>query len=93
MIATLTRMARPLAIELETLLRLTGKVLPAVDRSDAVFASAADAFQLDGAALARLAGLRHETQLQADEVADLYPRILDAVTRAAHIADQREKAS
>lgn len=89
--ATLARIARPFALELETLLRLKGRTLPADDRSAAVFDVAADAFQLDRAALARLAGLRQEMKLSTEEVADLYPRILDAVTRTAHIADQREK--
>lgn len=90
MTAMLLRIARPLAIELETLLRLKGKTVPAVDRSAAVFESAADAFQLDREALARLAVLRQDMKLPMDEVPGLYHRVLDSITRAANIADQRE---
>lgn len=93
MSAALLRIARPLAIELESLLCLKGKPAPAVDSSARVFEAAADAFQLDRDALARLAGLRHDMQLSAQDAPEIYQRVLDSVTRAAHIADQRENAS
>lgn len=82
MAAYLTGVARPLAIQLTALLRLAGSDVPAEDRTAAVFAAAAEAFGLDGEALAAVADLR---QGEGD-VAELFGRVQAAATRAAEAA-------
>jgi len=91
MAAFLAGAARPLAIQLTTLLRLAGQPLPAEDRSADVFAAAARAFELDGEALAALAGLR-QGDADVDDVADLFGRVQAAATRAAEAAAGLEVA-
>jgi hypothetical protein len=92
MTALLQRTARPLALALKMLLRLHGKALPEEDRTGAIFAAAADAFALDGKALARLAALREEMHLEGEDVQRLFVGALDSATRAADIADGQENA-
>jgi predicted nucleotidyltransferase len=83
--AYLAGVARPLAIQLSALLRLAGRALPAEDRSAAIFAAAAESFELDGEALAALADLR-QGEGGADDVAALLGRVQAAATRAAEAA-------
>jgi predicted nucleotidyltransferase len=77
--------ARPLAIQLAVLLRLDGRTVPAEDRSAAVFAAAAEAFGLDGEALAALAALRQGGESPAD-VRAFAGRVQVAATLAADVA-------
>lgn len=91
MAAYLAGAARPLAIQLGVLLRLAGRELPAEDRSAAIFAAAAQAFGLDGAALAALADLRHGAG-DAGDVAALFGRVQAAAMRAAEAAAGLEAA-
>jgi hypothetical protein len=88
---TLAQVARPLALELEALLWLQGLEVPADDRSASVFAAAAQAFALDGDALAGLAGLRHGAP--AGDLDTLWRGVLETVARAAELADQAPKVS
>lgn len=85
MAAYLAGVARPLAIQLGALLRVAGRALPAEDRSAAIFAVAADAFELDGEALAALADLR-QGEGDVDDVAALLGRVQASATRAAEAA-------
>jgi hypothetical protein len=85
MAAYLAQSARPLAIQLAVLLHLAGREVPAEDRSAAIFAAAAEAFGLDGEALAALAGLRQGEGAEGD-VAVLFGRVQAAATRAAEAA-------
>jgi hypothetical protein len=77
--------ARPLAIQLAALLRLDGRTVPAEDRSAAIFAAAAEAYGLDGEALAELAAVRHGEESPPD-VRSLAGRVQVAATRAADVA-------
>jgi hypothetical protein len=88
----LVSVARPLALELEALLRLAGKQVPSVDRTAAIFDAAAQAFELDREALARLAELRAGAEPGAD-LADTYNRLLTTLGRAADVANQMKEAS
>lgn len=83
----LSRICRPLAIELEALLRVSGKPAPAEDRTSLIFAAAAAAFDLNPAALARLAELRQRTQPDID-LAGLCGDVLNVIAQAADIADR-----
>jgi hypothetical protein len=89
----LSAAARPLAVQLASLLRLAEKEVPAVDRTAAILDLAAVTFGLDRAALAELAGLRAGAQPTGD-AAGLYTRVLQAIARAAdQAADMKEPAS
>jgi hypothetical protein len=81
----LRRIVVPLKVELGALMRLSGKDAPSASGSAAVLSAAALAFDLDGEALAQLASLRNETELNED-VSKLYDRVLAAIARAAEIA-------
>lgn len=81
--------ARPLAIELAALLRLANKALPEEDRTTALFASAARAFDLDAEALAEMAALRQDAEHPEGSTA-LFGRVLRCVTQAAQVADRLE---
>lgn len=83
--AYLVTTARPLAIQLAVLLRLAGRTVPSEDRSAAIFAEAARAFDLDGEALQTLAGLR-EGDESVEDVGGLARRVQVAATRAADVA-------
>jgi predicted nucleotidyltransferase len=85
MAALLAGTARPLAIQLASLLRLAGRQVPGEDRSAAIFAVAAEAFQLDGEALDALSGLR-QGEDTVDDVAALLGRVQLAATVAAEAA-------
>jgi hypothetical protein len=85
--ATLAGTARPLALEAAALLRLVGKQVPEEDRTAAIFAAAATAFDLDHDALASLAELRQELET-ADDVSALFGKVLAIVTRLTDRADQ-----
>ena len=89
MASYLAGVARPLAIQLAALLRLTGRELPREDRSAMIFAAASEAFGLDGEALAQLAALR-QGESGADDLADLMGRVQVASTRAADVAARLE---
>jgi hypothetical protein len=64
--AVLAEVARPLALQLLSLLHLAGKAIPAEDRSAAIFEAAAGAFDLDRPALTQLAALRQDLNAAAD---------------------------
>jgi predicted nucleotidyltransferase len=81
----LAGVARPLAIQLAALLRLSGRTVPAEDRSAAIFAEAAPAFGLDGEALVALAGLRHG-EGGVEDLPGLLGRVQEAAARAAEAA-------
>lgn len=85
--STLARIARPLAIELATLLTLAAKGPPHDDRTASIFATAAAAFDLDAEALALLAELRNRDHAVL-ELGPLYSRILTTVSRAADLTSQ-----
>jgi hypothetical protein len=81
----LARSARPLALELKSLLQLAGKDLPAEDRTAAVFEAAAAAFGLEPAPLAQMAQFRQNHQPVGD-VDELVRGVLGAIARAAEVA-------
>jgi hypothetical protein len=83
---TLERAARSFALELQTLLQLAGKEVPAEDRSALVFEAAVTAFGLERGPLARLAELRQDART-ADDATTLYRGVLAAVARAVAVAD------
>jgi hypothetical protein len=85
--AALASVARPLALEIAALLRLAGKPVPLEDRTTALFAVAATAFDLDPDALARLAALRQNPRTKEDTPA-LYAKVLAITARLADLADQ-----
>jgi hypothetical protein len=79
--------ARPLAIELATLLYLAGRPAPADDQSANIFEAAATAFALDRDPLARLAALRRELRPSAD-MPELYRSVFETVGRAVEVVRQ-----
>jgi hypothetical protein len=83
----LARAARPFALGLAALLRLAGRDVPIEDRTAAIFAAAAAAFDLDGQSLARLAELRQDSQ-PASDAASLYRRVLGVIGKAVDLADR-----
>lgn len=83
--AYLASTARPLAIQLAVLLRLAGRPVPEEDRSAAIFAAAAEAFGLEGEALAALAALR-QGEGGVEDVTALLGRVQVATSRAAEAA-------
>ena len=83
----LAELARPLAIEVAALLGLAGKPAPADDRSAAIFAAAAAALDLDGPALAQLAGLRHHEQLGGDA----QPLVQSLLVTLARLIERAER--
>jgi hypothetical protein len=90
--AALVRAARPIALALGGLLQAAGHSLPDEDRSAALFAEAARAFDLDARALAELAELRQDSSTASD-VDSLYDAILDTTTRAMHAAFAKRSGS
>jgi hypothetical protein len=86
----LGNIARPLAIELASLLGLAGKPVQGEDRTVAIFANAATTFDLEGTALARLAALRADGK-PTDDSAALYGQVLACVARAADRASQMKE--
>ncbi|HVG17525.1 MAG TPA: nucleotidyltransferase domain-containing protein [Blastocatellia bacterium] len=87
--SSLTNVAVSLKVELGALLRLAGKGGPTENTSAAVLEAAAVAFGLDRDALARVAAMRRDAS-PADDLPELYNRVLASITRAAEIADQME---
>jgi hypothetical protein len=86
----LANMARPLALELATLLRLAGKEVPTEDRTVAIFETTAKVFHLDAETLMRLAALRRDTQ-PASDLAELFTQVLTVISQAAdHVARMKE---
>ncbi len=92
MARSLSRVSRPLAIELDALLRLSGKPAPAEDHTSAIFAAAAAAFDLNAVALARLAELRRQPH-PANVLAGLFGDVLNVIARAADLADRMKDPS
>lgn len=86
LVLALEHAARPLAVELASLLWLTGHPAPDEDRTAAIFEAAAAAFHLDGASLGALARLRAEDEAEPD-VAALFGGILETLGRAVSIVD------
>ena len=87
----LADVARPLAIEMAALLQLDGLVLPDEDRTAALYGLAAQAFDLDAAALADLAALRDGTR-EVDAHA-VFERLLDLLSLLADEVDRRAAAA
>ena len=92
---TLIDVARPLAIELLAMLYDDGAAVPQSDQTSAVYAAAASAFELDGAALAALAALRAEPTKGNGKAnaAPLFGRILELLAHLADRADARAGAA
>lgn len=82
----LTALARPLALELESLLFLADVPLPEDDRSAVVFAAVATAFGFPAAPLAQLAALRHG-QAQ-DDLEALGQQVLGVLADAVRVAEE-----
>jgi hypothetical protein len=87
---TLADFARPFALELESLLLLARKPVPADDRSAIVFAAAATAFGEEFKPLARLAELRHDLW-SVDDFDRLYAETLKAAARAVALAEEMKE--
>lgn len=86
----LANMARPLALELATLLHLAGHEVPAEDRTVAIFEATAKAFGWDAGTLTRLAALRRDAQ-PASDLADLFTGVLAIIAQAAdRVAQMKE---
>lgn len=89
MSAALSGAARSLAVDLATLMQLAGKPLPDSSHSDDILAAAAEAFDLDGAALGRMAALRRE-ETPGPGLAELYDQALRTIARVVDVADRLE---
>jgi hypothetical protein len=87
----LATVARPLALELASLLSFAGKDVPAEDRSAAVFDLAAGTFALDREALGQLAQLRQNPQTTVDAT-NLYGRIMQSLDKAIDAVTQMKEA-
>jgi hypothetical protein len=87
----LARIARPLAIELQALLRLAGRAIPGEDRTATIFRTAAEAFGADADALARLAA-RRQGEPVGDDPAALFDRVLAGLAHLAGRAEQLKEA-
>lgn len=85
--ATLSSLARPLAVELAALLRLAGKEVPRDDRTAAIFQAAATAFGVDGDGLARLAAFRQGEPV-ADDLSGLVTRLMTTLSRLIDSAER-----
>ena len=72
------------------LLRLAGRAVPEEDRSATIFREAAEAFDLDGEALAALASPRRDETRPWP--GDLYGRVLESAVRAAEVAGRMEES-
>jgi hypothetical protein len=83
--------ARPLALELAALLHDGGHAVPEEDRTAGIYAAAAQACALDGAALAELAALR-DTGTVAD-AARLTQRVLSLLAALADHVDALARAT
>jgi len=92
MAVALASAARPLAIELDALLRLAGKPRSADDHTASIFAAAAAAFDLEAQSLERLAALRRD-QTPPDDVAALFRDVLAVIAKAASIVEAMETPS
>jgi hypothetical protein len=90
---SLARTARPLAIELDALLRLSGKSAPPDDHTSVIFKAAAAAFDLNPVPLARLADLRQQPRRPADDLTGLFGDVLHIISRAADLADRMKDPS
>jgi hypothetical protein len=91
MIATLKSVARPLAIDLQALLRLAGAPVPPEDRTAAIFQQAATTFAVDGSALASLAEFRQDGKYQG-EIGSLFGQLLQALEQFTARAEQLKEA-
>ena len=87
--ATLAEVAASLKVEFAAMLQLVHRDAPSEATSAAVLEAAADAFDLDRAALQRIAALRREAD-QAEDLPALYNRTLAVIERAAQIVSAME---
>jgi hypothetical protein len=87
----LGEVARPLAIELAGLLRLSGRDVPCQDRTTAIFEAASSAFHLDGAALLQLAELRRDSKIVSDPT-HLVTQVLATLSRAIDVVHHLREA-
>jgi hypothetical protein len=92
MALALAQIARPLALELAALLRLTGKEMPAEDRSALIMDQATASFGLDREALSGLASLRQDVRAIPDPTL-LYGRVLETLGRAADFTSQLKESA
>ncbi len=81
--------ALSLKVEFAAMLQLVHQEVPSEATSAAVLGAAADAFDLDREALARIAALRREAD-SSDDLPALYDRALATVARAAEIVSTME---
>jgi predicted nucleotidyltransferase len=86
---TLADAAASLKIEFAALLQLVNQDVPSESTSAAVLQAAANAFDLDREALARIAALRREAD-PSDDLPALYNRTLAVIARAAEIVSTME---
>ena len=89
--ATLSALARPLAIELAALLQVGGHALPPEDRTAAIYAAATQALGLNGQTLAELAALRNGEA--SVDVAALFERLLPLLSALADRVDTLASAA
>jgi hypothetical protein len=92
MTIALQRICRPLALELEALLRLKGAPVPHEDRTAAIFEAAATSLGYDRNALARLAQLRAGREA-GEDLSLLYDQVLRVIARAADTVAEMKEAS
>ncbi|MEN3333553.1 MAG: hypothetical protein V7641_2918 [Blastocatellia bacterium] len=86
---TLADVAASLKVEFAAMLQLVHQEPPSESTSAAVLQAAAEAFDLDRDALARIAALRREAD-PSDDLPALYNRTLAAIGRAAEIISNME---
>jgi hypothetical protein len=89
---TLANVARPLAILLAALLRLTGRTVPPEDRTAAIFQAAATAFGVDPEVLARLAALREGGRISG-EARTLFTGLLGALNKLTDTAESLKETA
>jgi hypothetical protein len=85
--AILADVARPLAVQLAALLRLTDRPVPDERHTAPLLDAAAVAFGLDREALRQLAQMRQEPAAAGD-AAGLYGRVLETVAKAADLVGE-----
>jgi hypothetical protein len=88
LLAALRQIARPLAICLETMLRLQNEPIPDDDRTAAIFDLAAAKFELDRETLRLVAQLRQQKSPDGVEPVQLFQKLMAVVSRVAEIADR-----
>ncbi|HMP53712.1 MAG TPA: nucleotidyltransferase domain-containing protein [Candidatus Melainabacteria bacterium] len=88
-IGLVTNLMGSFAVQLRTLLELTGKPLPQEHSTKAHLMAAAEAFDLDKEALEAASELRRDVA-PALEVQEIFARVMKSVDKAVDVADQLE---